>query len=290
MNRTLSLEELHRAVSVVAAAVTPSEVFRRLIETAMLAAPKVAVLLVRQGLVKGWGCAGYTAESSKRLRAFSAAADGGWLGSLVASEQRGMIPRGGEHDDPDFGQTVAETVGAPLRVGDRPVALLVAERGSSQAPWEPDFLAVLIAVAEVRLELDLARRKIKRLQEERSGAAPGPRPEAAPAPSTAPETVELAPTAPRDESGPANDELTAARRYARLIATDIRLYNEEAVMKGRMQGDLASRMKEHLDRGRETFLRRYGDLGSAGQRILHEAFVEVLANGQAGLMTASEAD
>lgn len=288
MNRTLSLEELHRAVSVVAAAVTPPEVFRRLIETAGLAVPKVAVLLSRQDLLKGWGCAGYTAETSQRLRAFSAPANSGWLGGLLATDRRGMIPRGGEHDDPQFGQTVTETVGSTLRVGGRPVAVLIAERSTAEKPWEPDFLAVLIAVAEVRLELDLARRKIKRLQQ----AIPAEAPSAAPRPSTTPHTevAELAPATPGDGPATVAEELTPARRYARLIATDIRLYNEEAVMKGRMQRDLASRLKEHLDRGRETFLRRYADLGEAGHRVLHEAFVEVLANGQADLLPLGDTD
>jgi hypothetical protein len=79
-------------------------------------------------------------------------------------------------------------------------------------------------------------------------------------------------------------QLKAARRYARLVATDIQLYNEEAVALGRQQGDLVRRLSEQLGRGKETFLRRHGDLGPEGLQILHEAFVNVLAGGNAQLL------
>ena len=85
-------------------------------------------------------------------------------------------------------------------------------------------------------------------------------------------------------------ELAAAQRFARLVATDIRLYNEEAVVLGRRNRDLAERLGEHLVRGRQTFLRRHGSLGPAGLHILHEAFVQVLAAGDGSLLPSSVLD
>jgi hypothetical protein len=81
--------------------------------------------------------------------------------------------------------------------------------------------------------------------------------------------------------------LDAARRYARLVATDIRLYNEEAVVLGRRNGDLLDRLGDQIDRGKETFLRRHNDLGPAGIELLHEAFVQVLAAGDGKLIPPS---
>jgi hypothetical protein len=75
-----------------------------------------------------------------------------------------------------------------------------------------------------------------------------------------------------------------ARRYARLVATDIRLYNEEAVVVGRRQRDLAGRLREHLHRGRESFARRFPDLGADGAKLLEDAYVHVLAGGDASLL------
>ena len=59
-------------------------------------------------------------------------------------------------------------------------------------------------------------------------------------------------------------EMAAAKRYAKLVATDIRLYNEEAVMLGRKHGDLIERLGEHIERGKETFMQRHSALGAAG--------------------------
>jgi hypothetical protein len=75
-----------------------------------------------------------------------------------------------------------------------------------------------------------------------------------------------------------------ARRYARLIATDIRLYHEEAVLIGRRNRDLRRRLGDQMDRGRESFGRRFSDLGAAGVRMLEDAYVEVLAAGDEALI------
>jgi hypothetical protein len=104
--------------------------------------------------------------------------------------------------------------------------------------------------------------------------------------SEAPEAPESAAAAP----GIDDAEMDAARRYAKLLATDIRLYNEEAVMLGRRHGDLVQRLGEHLDRGKATFLRRHGELGPTALHILHEAYLQVLAGGNAELMPADVLD
>jgi hypothetical protein len=75
-----------------------------------------------------------------------------------------------------------------------------------------------------------------------------------------------------------------ARRFARLVASDIRLYNEEAVLIGRSRRDLALRLEGALARGRESFLRRFPDLGAPGLALLDEAYVEVLAAGDASAL------
>jgi hypothetical protein len=84
---------------------------------------------------------------------------------------------------------------------------------------------------------------------------------------------------------PKSQHLDEARRYAKLVATDVRLYNEEAVILGRQHGDLADRLWVHLQRGREAFLRRFPDLGSEeGLALLHDAYVQVLAGGDSALL------
>jgi hypothetical protein len=154
----------------------------------------------------------------------------------------------------------------------------------------------LIRVAQLRLDLDLLRRKVE------GAAAAAPKPAEKPEPAAQQEVAEanspaetdpptgLSPAPAPEAPGADEKQLEAARRYARLVATDIRLYNEEAVMLGRRHGDLVARLGDHLDRGKETFLRRHGSLGPAGLRILHEAYVQVLAAGNEQLMPAAVLD
>ena len=69
------------------------------------------------------------------------------------------------------------------------------------------------------------------------------------------------------------------------MATDIRLYNEEAVMLGRRNRDLVHRLGDQLDRGEETFGRRFADLGDEGLGLLRDAYIQVLAAGDPSLLS-----
>lgn len=298
-----SLDRLESQVRALAVAEKPSEVFRLLLESARLSGPRAAVFLLRQGRIKGWGSLGYDSASSQRQRAFSAPAEAGWLGEIGAGTDPRLHLREASGVDPDFGQNAADEAAAiAVRVKGKPIAFLVAERRSGEEPWFPACLGVLVQVAELRLDLDLARRKL-RATADPTGAAAEPPAAAAPvsepavpdaatepvpatAPAAAPSATAVSPVA---EPAPASSDedriLEAARRFARLVATDIRLYNEEAVALGRRHGDLEERLSEHLTRGKETFLRRHGGLGPAGLDILREAYVQVLAGGQAELLS-----
>jgi len=286
----LSLEGLDRQVQELIDAETPTDVFKALLAGARLAAPRAAVFLVRQSQIKGWGSVGYGSEAAQRQHAHSSPADAGWLGALAAGEQP-VLETGTMGGDLDFGQSPStEWYGLPVRVKGRSIALLVAEHGGAEQPWSPALLRTLVRVSQLRLELDLLRRKLKP-----AAAATAPAEHPAPAGRAAedsdqpPADTGLSPAA---EQEPRVDEqqLEAARRYARLVATDIRLYNEEAVMLGRRHGDLVERLGRHLGQGKETFLRRHGALGPTGLQILHEAYVQVLAAGNAELLPASVLD
>jgi len=232
------------------------------------------VFLVRQGEIQGWGSFGYASDVAQAQRSYRTDKEQGWLREIAATGDGAPLPR---HDDsaaPEFGQPKAtEAVGCSVRIDDRPIAVVVAERGLGESPWIPDGLALLASVAELALKVVLARRHAGESRSE--GAAAGTA-DAEPAPQ--PATTEAAP------------DLDPARRYARLVATDIRLYNEEAVMLGRRNGDLSDRIAEHLNRGKETFMRRHAELGPTGIELLHEAYVQVLAAGDAGLIPPSLLD
>ncbi|MEJ7711269.1 MAG: hypothetical protein WKF84_15740 [Pyrinomonadaceae bacterium] len=48
-----------------------------------------------------------------------------------------------------------------------------------------------------------------------------------------------------------------ARRFARLLVSEIKLYNEEKVQKGRHEGDLYNRLQEEIDRSRLMYEKEF---------------------------------
>ena len=291
------LESLERQVALLAEAIRPAEVFRRLLDATRLFVPRSAILLSREGSWKGWGASGYGREAVERLRHVRIEAGSGPLDLVAgagAEEGATLLPADAL---PDFGQPEAlETSGVPLLAGTRAIGILVAQRGPDEEPWFPAALGILATAARLRLELDLTLRK---LQAAAKAAAPeahaaaepveAPALEPAAAPAASAETS-ITPWLEPPQAPPENLRRDEARRFARLVATDIRLYNEEAVVLGRRNRDLFRRLEEQIDRGREAFERRFPDLGAPGLSVLHAALVEILAGGDADLLPLPATD
>lgn len=70
-----------------------------------------------------------------------------------------------------------------------------------------------------------------------------------------------------------------ARRFARLLVSEIKLYNEPKVNQGRVEGDLYDRLREDIDRSRAMYDKRYA--ASVGSRYdyFHHELVNTLAEG-----------
>jgi hypothetical protein len=292
---TAMIETLDRRMAELASFLSPSEIFRALLEGTVAGAPRAAVFLMRDGRFKGWNSIGYPAAAAQSQRQTIAPADSGWLAALAAEEDVRWRSLTAGESVPDFGQShAADTVGLPVRVGGKAIAILIAERGGGEEPWSPAALAILCQATRLRLELDLAWRRLKTAAAvSADAAAPSThgrteetiQPGEAPMTSLAAAATELAPLSGvatgAADADPRHEE---ARRYARLVATDIRLYNEEAVVVGRRQRDLARRLGEQFQRGRDAFAQRFPDLGPDGMRLLDDAYVQVLAGGDASLI------
>jgi hypothetical protein len=72
-----------------------------------------------------------------------------------------------------------------------------------------------------------------------------------------------------------------ARRFARLLVSEIKLYNEEEVDRGRAEKDLAVRLKEDIERSREMFEKRIPAEIRSGHDYFQEELVRILADGKA---------
>ena len=72
---------------------------------------------------------------------------------------------------------------------------------------------------------------------------------------------------------------TKARRFARLLVSEIKLYNEDKVKQGRESGDLYERLKEAIDRSREMYDKRVEPPVSSKFDYFHYELVHDLAEG-----------
>jgi hypothetical protein len=70
-----------------------------------------------------------------------------------------------------------------------------------------------------------------------------------------------------------------ARRFARLLVSEIKLYNEQKVTEGRSQGDLYPRLREYIDRSREMYDKRVKPEVAQRYDYFHHELVSTLAEG-----------
>ncbi|MFN2515798.1 MAG: hypothetical protein ABR556_06250 [Pyrinomonadaceae bacterium] len=70
-----------------------------------------------------------------------------------------------------------------------------------------------------------------------------------------------------------------ARRFARLLVSEIKLYNEQKVMEGRSQNDLYARLREYIDRSREMYDKRVKPEVAQKYDYFHYELVNTLAEG-----------
>jgi hypothetical protein len=70
-----------------------------------------------------------------------------------------------------------------------------------------------------------------------------------------------------------------ARRFARLLVSEIKLYNEQKVKEGRDSSDLYARLKEAIDRSREMYDKRVQPPVAAKFDYFHYELVNTLAEG-----------
>jgi hypothetical protein len=100
--------------------------------------------------------------------------------------------------------------------------------------------------------------------------APTPPPAPPPTPSTPPARA----VAPEEQK--AHDD---AKRFARLVVSEIKLYNEAKVTEGRKTKDIYERLKEDIERGRQMYHDRVSAPVRESSDYFHDELVRILAGG-----------
>lgn len=143
----------------------------------------------------------------------------------------------------------------PLVVRDRTVAAVCAVQPFKAEPLE--FLSACLGRAIEAFGMKLQ--------------TPAPKPAAAAVPAPAPAATT---TVVIDEKLAAE-----ARLAARLLVSEIKLYNEQDVRDGRAASNLYARLQKQIEQGRDQYRQRV-DTGIVSRDYYHEELVRVLADGE----------
>ena len=271
------VERLLAAVRSIDGARSLSDTLTRVTDAAGTVAPRAALFVIansaadgtnRQDL-QGWHAAGFDAASPKGLRLSEA--DRAARGLLDLALASGSAVSTSSDAAPAFARLPLDRAGlaVPIIVGGHTVAVLYADDATAAPPeapasW-PEAIQVLAAHASACLEQITAVRTTQALQQvPASGAAGGAKPLAG--------------------GGAGPEEDSSARRYARLLVSEIKLYNEAAVRTGREKRDLLNRLAPEIDRARRLYEERVSPAVGARATYFQQELVHTLADGDSALL------
>lgn len=240
-------------------------------------APRVALFLVRGSRLAGWRATGFgpavdprtievgSDESSLLWRAIAS-------GQSLSTTDAAL----GERLTTPFGELGHDSAGlaVPVRVGGETVAVVYADNAADGPRVVPSAWPEVVEV--------MARHAARCLEVLTMSRAAAPI-------ATAP----LRPTAPRvapperSVPTPRAEDDESARRYARLLVSEIKLYHEVAVTEGRQGHNLADRLRSEIDRARTLYEERVPIEIRNRADHFGEELVRTLANGDPALLGAS---
>jgi hypothetical protein len=263
---------LNAAVASIQEAGSQAEILRHLLEGEARFAGRVALFVVRGGAINGWQGIGF--QDNDLVKTISLNTNGG----LVARAIQGRLPAPGSIGEFDGGFMASATPPAedkclvlPLVVKEKVAALIYADGGIAPGgTLDASALSALTRYAALWLELTALRK---------AGVAA---PDDVPAAVTTTNNV-AAPSVP-----PAEDELhRKARRFAKLLVEEIKLYNQPRVAEGKHNRDLYDRLREDIEKSRMTYQKRYGETPVATADYFNQELIRILADNDVSLMGAS---
>jgi hypothetical protein len=270
-SQLLEVERLLGVVRTLDKAESLTDVLGALADGAAAEAARVAILAIQGQRALGWCFKGFSPDPGQVDLELSNA---GIIGRAMATGEVAVAepspPGQASPAGPVFAELPADRSGiaVPLVVGGTPVAIIYADAVSETtqvkpAPW-PEAIEILARHAAIRLETLTAMRTVEAL-----GITPRARePEAG-----------AAGAANNASGAAADDDDGSARRYARLLVSEIKLYNESAVRVGRQKRDLLERLHVEIARARHLFEQRVPAAVRARHDYFDDELVQALADG-----------
>jgi hypothetical protein len=240
------------------------EALTRFLEECLRHASRAVLLVEHNGRAQPWKSSGFGGPQAGRHGAILGAAADALERVREGVPQR--LPEGNEISRALGAADAAEAILVPFVVREKVSGAVYADAiPAERSKLDAEAIALLTYLAGLVVDR-LAKRKL--------------------VPSPALKTAESLPAPlPRELGGPLAPPTTEesrdeARRFARLLASEIKLYNEDAVVEGRERGSLSARLQDDIERGRRLYEQRVAPEVRAGADYYYEELADVLADGR----------
>jgi hypothetical protein len=255
---------------------TQAEILRHLLEGEARFAARVALFVVKGGSISGWQGIGF--EDNEALKTLSVNAGSGLAGKAI----KARTPASGSAQEFDAGFVSSVKAPAddqclvlPLVVKDKVAAVIYADAGTAPGgTLDASGLQALTRFAAVWLELAALRK------------AGAPAAEETPQPQPAAMAATAASSAPAPAASDEDELHKKARRFAKLLVEEIKLYNQPRVEEGRQHKDLYDRLKVDIEKSRSTYDKRYAESPVASANYFTQELIRILADNDVSLMGA----
>ena len=272
-------------VSSIQGAHSQADILKVLLEGGARFAARAALFVVRGTSLVGWQARGLKDDNNRGL---SIDASKGLAARLIQDRASVSGPAA------EFDSAFVQQRGAPhdhacslfpLVVKDKVAAILYCDSGRD-ASIPPDYFAVEV----------LTRFTCLWLERESGKKSPGSQPDSAlessPAPASPAAAPSLSPPAKPSPAEAATSSLPAeeqeihnkARRFARLLVDEIKLYNQSKVAEGKQKRDLYKLLREDIEKSRATYEKRYGSTSAAAGKYFDSEVIRILADNDRSLL------
>jgi hypothetical protein len=270
---------LNAAAGVIHESGSQADILRHLLEGEARFAGRVALFVVKGNAISGWQGIGF--EENDAIKTLSIQTGSGLVGKAIQARN----PAAGTAQEFDAGfvrsmkpPADGQCLVLPLVVKDKVAAMIYADAGTVPGgTLDSSGLQALTRFAAIWLELAALRK---------AGGSASAEDVAQPQPAAA--MAASAPASVPASSGSEEDELhKKARRFAKLLVEEIKLYNQPRVEEGRQNKDLYERLKVDIEKSRSTYDKRYAESAVASADYFTQELIRILADNDASRMGAS---
>jgi hypothetical protein len=176
-----------------------------------------------------------------------------------------------EAEMPPAGVAAGQSEGSDLEAARTAYRQVIPDLGAAEPP-----LATAEAAAPPLPEEHTAVQKAPEVEAPEMRESPAPVQEATAQPEYVPPSPQLAPLEEPTRFAEEERLHSEAKRFARLLISEIKLYNEQRVMEGRENRDIYVRLKRDIDRSREMYRKRVSPQVSRKVDYFHDEIVRIL--------------